>query len=57
VADPVREEQRDRAALEQRFAFAAQDPEIDEAVGGDERRGAMHVAPLRSRPARLDRGP
>jgi hypothetical protein len=32
VADAVREEQRDRSALEERLDVAAQQPELDEAV-------------------------
>src|SRR5687767_13857302 len=46
VADAVREEQRLGAALDQALRFAAQQPQLDQALGDDQRSRAVHVAPL-----------
>ena len=46
MADAVREKERDRAPLEQRFGRTAQDSESDEAVSNNVRRRAVHVAPF-----------
>ena len=47
VADAVREEQRRRAALDQRLGRAAQDAELDEPFRDHQRRRAVDVVPLR----------
>ncbi len=56
VADAVREEQRRRAALDERLGRAVQDAELDEALGHHQRGGAVDVVPRGSRPAGGDRG-
>ena len=46
MADAVREEQRLRAALDEALRLAAQQPELDQALGDHQRRHGVHVAPL-----------
>ena len=55
MADAVREEQRLRAALDQALRLAAQQPELDQALGDDQRRRAVHIAPLGTGGAALSR--
>ena len=55
VADAVREEERLRAALDQALRLAAQQPELDQALGDDQRRRAVHIAPLGTGGAALGR--
>ena len=54
VADAVREEERLRAALDQALRLAAQQSELDQALGDDQRRRAVHVAPLGTGGAALE---
>ncbi len=56
MADAVREEECHGSALEEGFAIATQEPELDETICDHEGGRAVDVTPLDARPARGDRG-
>ena len=55
MPDPMREEEADRAAVDQAVGIAAQQPELDQPLGEHDPGRAVHVEPFDPHPAQVER--